>query len=183
MKYTVEFLDEFVEGSKKCFDKVFKDYVDPLYQFCFFRVSDSNDAEDLVEEIFTKILKNQYRFDSSKSSLKTWIFTIARNTVIDFLRTNPGYVSEINDNVSDESMNLLDETNSILNAASLRLALHELSSSERELIEMRFIEDLSYAEISKITGKSSGSIRVSVSRAIAKLKQIFMDLGIDSSNI
>ena len=61
--------------------------------------------------------------------------------------------------------------------------VHLRGGNEQQLIEMRFISDLSYTEISDITGKNSGALRVSMSRTLNKLKQVFTDMGISESNI
>lgn len=183
MKYSKEFIKDFKLGSTECFNTVFKDFVDPLYQYCYFRLSSADDAEDLVEEIFAKVLRNMNNFDDTKSSLKTWIYTIARNTLIDFLRSNSDASLQIDEDYQDDSMEIDNQANSALNAENLKSALTYLSESERELVEMRFISDLSYDEIAAITGKNAGALRVSLSRTLNKLKHIFKDMGISESNI
>jgi len=183
LKYKKDFIDAFKNGNVDSFNQVFKDFVDPLYQYCYFRLSSKEDAEDLVEEIFTKIYKNMSNFDDLKSSLKTWIYSIARNTLIDFLRTRKDQNLELSDIIEDDKCDINSEANIIMNAESLKLAFKYLSDFEQQLIEMRFISDLSYTEISDITGKNSGALRVSMSRTLNKLKQVFTDMGISESNI
>ena len=182
MKYSKDFIESFKSGSSECFNKVFKDFVDPLYQFCFFRLNSKEDAEDLVEEILTKVYKNMTNFDDSKSSIKTWIYSIARNSLIDFIRSKKDNF-ELSDSIEDESISIDGITETQLNAESLKQALLQLSDFERELVEMRFISEMSYDEISTLTGKNPGTLRVSLSRTLDKLKHIFADLGIVDSNI
>jgi len=183
LKYSKEFLEDFKSGSSKSFNVVFKDFVDPLFQYCYFRLSSKEDAEDLVEDIFTKIFKNMSNFDDSKASLKTWIYTIARNSLIDYVRTKEDHNLELTAEVEDDSLNIDDKTDLKINADTLKFALKNLSEFEKQLVEMRFISDMSYDEISAVTGKNSGALRVSLSRTLNKLKHIFIDMGIDESNI
>lgn len=182
MKYSKDFIESFKSGSSECFNKVFKDFVDPLYQFCYFRLDSKEDAEDLVEEILTKVYKNMTSFDDSKSSLKTWVYSIARNSLIDFIRSKKDNF-ELSDSIEDESINIDDITETQLNAESLKQALLKLSDFERQLVEMRFISEMSYDEIAVVTGKNSGALRVNLSRTLVKLKHIFADMGIAESNI
>ena len=181
MNYDSNFNKEFSSGASKAFNRVFMDYSDKVYQFCYFRVGNASCAEDLVEDIFSKVLENQTNFDESKASIKTWIFNIARNTVIDYLRSNK-VVSELTETHSDDSC-IASDANVQLNTELLYKALNQLSDSDRELIEMKYIQDLSYNEISEILNKSNGALRVSLNRSLNKLKHVFSDMGIDSSNI
>tara|TARA_Y100001970_G_C14255337_1_gene874918 strand:- start:4017 stop:4568 length:552 start_codon:yes stop_codon:yes gene_type:complete len=183
LKYTKDFIDTFKNGNVESFNQVFKDFIDPLYQFCYFRLNSKEDAEDLVEEIFTKIFKNMCNFDDSKSSIKTWIYSIARNSLIDFIRTKKDQNLELTDHIEDDQININLEANLAMNAQTLKLAFQKLNESERQLVEMRFISDMSYDEISQVMGKNSGALRVSMTRTLSKLKQIFKDMGISESNI
>ena len=80
-------------------------------------------------------------------------------------------------------MNIDGKTDLKINADTLKFALKNLSEFEKQLVELRFISDMSYDEISAVTGKNSGTLRVSLSRTLNKLKHIFKDMGIDESNI
>src|SRR3989344_5584327 len=72
-------------SDEKAFKTLIARYATPLYNFTA-RLANKNDASDIVQEIFIKVWKNIGRFDERKASFKTWIFTIARNTITDFLR-------------------------------------------------------------------------------------------------
>src|SRR3989338_692000 len=78
-------IQSYREGNVAEFNKLVKRYAGPLYNFTA-RLANKNDASDIVQEIFIKVWKNIGRFDERKASFKTWIFTIARNTITDFLR-------------------------------------------------------------------------------------------------
>ena len=72
-------------GDPEAFKELINRYTSPLYNFTA-RLTNRNDASDIVQEIFIKVWKNIEHFDPSKASFKTWIFTIAKNTTTDFLR-------------------------------------------------------------------------------------------------
>jgi len=72
-------------GDEEAFKVLIARYTTPLYNFTA-RLTNKNDASDLVQEIFIKAWKNIRRFNPLQASFKTWIFTIARNTITDFFR-------------------------------------------------------------------------------------------------
>src|SRR3990167_9964443 len=80
-----EIIALYKSGEKEAFKNLIDRYTIPLYNFTA-RLTNRIDTSDIVQEIFIKIWKNLNNFDREKASFKTWIFTIARNTVIDFSR-------------------------------------------------------------------------------------------------
>jgi RNA polymerase sigma-70 factor (ECF subfamily) len=75
----------FIDGDRGNFDLLLKKYLNPVYNFVFKMAGDKNLAEDIVQETFVKVWKNIKKFDQNQN-FKTWIFAIARNTTIDWLR-------------------------------------------------------------------------------------------------
>ena len=69
------------------FEKIYAEYFPKIYNFIFYRLLSREDTEDLVSEVFFKVAKNLDRFDEGKAKLKTWIYRIAQNTLIDFYRS------------------------------------------------------------------------------------------------
>ena len=99
------------------------------------------------------------------------------------MRTKKDQNIELTDHIEDDQININLQANLAMNAQTLNLAFQKLNESERQLVEMRFISDMSYDEISQVTGRNSGALRVSMTRTLSKLKQIFKDMGITESNI
>lgn len=171
-----------VKGSNDAFGVLYDYYIDGLYRFIFFKVKDERDVEDLVEITFLKVFEKKDSYNPRKSSFVTWLYNIARNTVIDFYRTNKAE-EELNENISDNDSDLLkDGVNKDLNSVVLKEALNEVSESYRELVIFRFIEELSYAEIAKILNKKEGAIRVMQYRALNELKDVLEKNGFKYEN-
>ena len=149
---------------------IFKKYNDRIYRYIFIRVNFNKQiAEDIAQEVFVKVLKNKQSFDPRKSSLKNWIFIIARNLVIDYYRKKKfenipdgaqEYVSNNEDNIEDKAAftEILDK-------------LSELTDEEKELIIFYYIEDFSIDEISELVGKKYTATKISIYRALDKLKE------------
>ena len=117
------------EGNKEIFKELVDKYTSPLFNFTA-RLTDKNNAPDIIQDVFIKIWKKLDSFDTSKSSFKTWIFTITKNTIIDFWRKNkiPGgekkifSFSDLEKNNNDYSfeMSIID-TEALPDAALIKL--------------------------------------------------------------
>lgn len=157
--------------DRKDFGAIYDAYVEKIYSFIYFKTQHRETAEDLTSKTFMKALDNLQSFDDGKGSFSTWLYSIARNNVIDFYRTKKNE-SDIND-IWD-----LSSTDDIERDAQARLKLEKiekylgkLKSEHREIIILRVWNELSYKEISEITGKSEASCKMMFSRCIKQLKE------------
>lgn len=138
------------------FEDILHEYSTPVYSFCMRLIGNEEDAKDLTQDIFVKIWKNLEKFDSSKS-LKTWIFTIARNTCYDWLRKKKNlFFSQLN---QEENVGRVEE------------ALKTLSVDQVEVVTLHYSEGLSFEEIGKLLRKSTNTIKSQNRRALEKMKK------------
>jgi len=182
-KELIDLAKRFVKGDKDAFSDIYDIYADKLYRFVYFKVK-ADDIEDIVELCFLKAWDKRKSYNPKKSSLNSWLYTIARNSVIDYYRVAK-QVEELNVNIKDEKKvsNPKKTTEDILNANLVRKAIEELPENYKDLVVLRFIDDLSYAELSEALAKTEATIRVMQFRAMKKLKAILKREGIDSNNI
>ncbi len=173
----VKYAVNFVNGYPEAFSALYDHFADNIYRYVYYKVK-SSESEDLTEIIFIKAWENRKKYDPAKSSFSSWLYTIARNTVIDHYRVYKS-VDELSIDLTDhdDAKNPKLNTESILNAEKIREAISKISESYQEILLLRFIEDLEYAEIAKIIGKSEGSIRVMQFRAMKELKQVLQKMG------
>ena len=167
---------KWMEGDCASFSLVYDYYIDKIFRFIYFKVP-SGEAEDLTEDVFVKVMEKKHTFNPTKSSFSTWIYTIARNTVIDFLRTQKVNL-ELSETIQDldtnkDIVNNLDKDFEILN---LKKALETLPKDKQDLVILRFIDELSYEEMAAILDKSEGSIRISMMRTLRDLRTILEKL-------
>jgi RNA polymerase sigma-70 factor (ECF subfamily) len=171
-------------GDESAFEKIFEHFFDTTFRFVSRKVN-PNEVEDITSEVWLKIVKSIKKYtNTSAGSFSAWVFRIARNTIIDYYRTKKEFLSLENEN---DGLALIDTIpadaslmpNTILNQkyehARIQKWIHTLPAKQKEVIELRFIEDLSHQEISQILGKSPGNIRVIQSRAIKTLKDSITD--------
>lgn len=150
-------------------ERIYADYRNKVMGYIRARVQRWADAEDLCSDVFEKVQRKLGDFDSSKASVSTWIFTITRNTVIDyFRRSKPS--EELDENISDDTE--LDE--GILNNESLHelaAALKSLPEELRDLIVLRYYDGKPLTEIAEIMGLSYGAVKLRHQSALSRLRK------------
>ena len=143
-------------------------YVQRLYHYFYHRTNNVHDAEDLTAQTFLTALEAlpHYRRDGYFAA---WLFTIARNKVVDYYRRTPNVPL-------DESMappfqsDLAGEAETSQQRGILLRAIRSLKEDEQELIRLRYVAELSFAEIAKALHKSEGATKKMLYRLLARLK-------------
>ena len=150
-------------------DQIYTEYSGKVMGYIRARVRSSADAEDLHSEVFEKILKKIEGFDPSKASLNTWIFTVTRNTVIDYFRRNKP-TEELDENLSDNVE--LDE--GLLNSETLgelAAALRKLPQQLMDIIVLRYYDGKPLTEIAEMMNLSYGAVKLRHQNAVLMLRQ------------
>ena len=158
-------------------------YTSPLYNFAA-RLTNRNDARDIVQEVFIKTWKNIGRFNSQKASFKTWIFTITKNTITDFLRKKRNLLFSDMETNKDENINsfaenieaedlLPDEAlQKLEDSRFLNKTLEKLSKDYQEVLILHYQEEMTFEEIGKILDKPLNTIKSQHRRALLELRKI-----------
>lgn len=155
------------------FNSLVRDYSERLYWHVRGIVGSHEDADDLVQDIFTKVWKALPGFRGDSSAF-TWIWRIATNTSLNFLRKKKlRETFSLSDGGIDESRLGSESRYLSPDAAQRRLgaALGRLPSKQRSVFCMRYFENLEYEEISRITGTSVGALKASCHFAQEKIKK------------
>lgn len=141
-----------------------------IFNYLFYRVNFNRDtAEDLTSEVFLKAFEAFERYDRSRS-FTTWIFSIAHNHLINFLigKKDVLPLDEAREIAKEVHIGELVDQQTIV--AKLLTLISKLPAAQRELVIMKYVNDLSNKEIAQITGKEEGAIRTAISRIIGKLR-------------
>jgi len=157
------------KGDKEKFGILYDRYIKKIYDFVYFKTSHKETAEDLVSIIFSKALEKISTFDS-KDKFSSWIYRIARNTVIDYYRTKKQDV-----NIEDawdvtEDSDIEQDLDNKEKLAEVKKYLNKLKSEQRDIIIMRVWQEMSYTEIAEIVGKSEASCKMVFSRVMKELR-------------
>ncbi len=145
-----------------------------VYYHVFYRVPDPADAEDITQEVFVKAWRAIGRYKITGAPFVTWLIAIARNLITDHFRARKKLVplDEAMAMAQDDNLQPENITERYLDSGEVRNAVARLKGAKRKVIQLRFIEGASYADIARALNKSEGAIRVIQFRALHDLKQI-----------
>ena len=135
------------------------------------RVQRRADAEDLCADVFEKAFRKRDAFDESKASISTWIFTITRNTVIDyFRRTKPS--EELDEAIPDDEMVVEKDLLKTETLSELASALRKLPQQLMDIIVLRYYDGKPLTEIAQMMNLSYGAVKLRHQNALIMLKKI-----------
>jgi len=176
----------YLAGNEKCLEVLIQNNLKPLYSFVCRYIGDSQAAQDVVQETFVKAWKNLKKFDTQKN-FKTWLFAIAKNTSVDFLRKKKAipfsqFFNKEDDHIKDAAVAeqiLVDPAplpNEILEradlASTLNAAMEKLSAKYRMVLFLRYNDHFSFREIAETLGEPLNTIKSRHRRAIGLLKSL-----------
>jgi RNA polymerase sigma factor (sigma-70 family) len=174
------------KGNEKAYASLMNRYRDSIYFMLLKMVNNASDAEDLTIEAFGKAFYNLDSF-TPDFAFSTWLFKIATNNCIDFIRkkrTSPAPVEQLADDLDDPTVNiqsdLPDPEEVLINdqkMAVLRDVVNQLKPRYRRLIELRFYKEYSYEEIARELSMPIGTVKAQLYRAKSLLFNIFTKTG------
>lgn len=155
------------------FNLLVREYQERIYWHVRKMVVDHDDADDLVQEIFVKVWKNLKSFRED-AKLFTWIYRIATNECLTFLKKKKKrFFVPIND-VQGELSEMLDKEPGISGdevQMKLQKALLRLPDKQRMVFNMKYFDDLKFKEIAEITNTSEGALKASYHHAVKKIEE------------
>ena len=154
---------------------LFQRYWRPLFGF-FYRMSgDRGFAEDLVQDVFVRVLKYRHTYQDD-GAFESWLFRIARNTFYDAAKKRPA-LEDIDDVDVAQAPSQGQHLEHDDNVARLKEALRRLPADKREVIVLARYRGLTHEQLGALMGVDVGTMRVRLHRALRQLGDIFHDLG------
>jgi RNA polymerase sigma-70 factor, ECF subfamily len=158
---------------------LYRTYGPELYGFAAHALGDRGLAEEVVQEVFTRIWRHADSFDPDKASFRTWLYGIARNAIID-TRRRQSVRPQLSARETGEEQASFDEP---LDAALLRwqlqAALERLTPEHRQVIRLAHFQGLTLREISERTGIPLGTIKSRTSYALRGLRLALEEMGVE----
>ncbi|MBG9558548.1 RNA polymerase sigma factor SigX [Cytobacillus firmus] len=158
------------------FDELYKKYHQDVFQFLFYMVKNKELAEDLVQEVYIRVLKSYERFEG-KSSEKTWLFSIARNVAIDSFCKQKGWKQKIIEKFDWSTQQVKDELPLPEEIAVQREEIQMIyrcldlcTIDQRLVIIMRYIHELTITETADSLGWTESKVKTTQHRALKVLK-------------
>lgn len=166
--------------DKEAFLAAYDLYTDQIFRFIFFKIGNKEEAQDLTSATFLKcwgyVQEGKLKSSDDYKSLKSFLYKIARNLTIDYYRQSKPYSSleEAEETVVDFS-SVASDMDHALELEFITSKLKELKSEYRNILVLKYINELSIKEIADILDKTSGNVRVTLYRALEALKNLTRD--------
>lgn len=157
-------------GDKDAFGRIYSEYYLRIFRYCQFNLRDKALAQDLVQETFLRAWKSIGKYsDKNGGTMQAFLFKIARNLIIDQSRKKKTAKLEEWENLPEEA-DLEGKIDAKEDTKRIWAALDELHEVEKQIIILRYFEDLPFEDVSKILKIKEGALRVRVHRILEKLK-------------
>jgi len=177
-------VEYFLEGEKRALEILVFRYFKMIYNFCYRNVGDINVAEDITQETFVKVWKNLNKFDKNKK-FKTWLFQIAKNTCIDYLRKKKSIPFSKFEN-EDGDNNFVDNFEDISPlpdeifkkkdlAVFLEKTVSKLPDANKMVIILYYKNDFNFREIAEILNEPIDTIKSRYRRGLISLRKLIGD--------
>lgn len=172
----VELIALAAKGDDHAFEHLFMRYNEAIRHLFEQRLGDKDLANDLMQETFIKVYLHLADY-SENYTFGQWIYTIARNTLVDHLRRRPDDVSIDSKFIAPIATTPSPEESVIINqrTAHFEASLNEIPEDYRKIIEMRFLEEYSYEEIAEKLGRPLNTIKTQIRRAKAAVCKMILD--------
>jgi RNA polymerase sigma-70 factor, ECF subfamily len=181
----VELVSTAISGREDSFEELVRRYQRPIVSYVYRMLGNYDAALDVTQEVFIKVYNSLARY-SCEYKFSTWLYKIAHNASIDYLRRNSHYFQSLEQENADGSFELQIESkrdtpeqeqeNKELRS-EIEIVVNCLPVVYRELILLRHSQDLSYDEISEITNLPLGTVKNRLFRARDLMRQVFVERG------
>ena len=162
-------------GDRSAFGLIYDQFSLRLYKFIYLRVGHKEVAEDILSDTFVKAWTKIKQIHEYKA-LSSWIFQIAKNSIIDYYRIRKSTIAiEEVEGILEDAVDAVNEVDLDFDHKRILSSLALLPKDQQQVIRYKFFEDLTNAEIALIMNKTEGSVRVIQHRAIIRLQELLRE--------
>ncbi len=169
------------EGDIDKLNLLYKRYSRRFFGFFYGMTKDGATSEDLVQNVFMRILKYKHTYSES-GDFEVWAFQLARNVHHDHYRKNKRYAYQETMDSWEEELKVAENKESEMEKSDelkyLKQALDKLSDDKRELIELVRFQKIKYAKVAEMLGISESAIKVRVHRILKELRESYLKLDV-----
>jgi len=176
-----EEIENIVESAKKgkeeAFESLYKVYSDNIYRYLYYLLGNQDTAYDLTSQTFLKAYENLKSYRFKGYSFSAWLYKIAHNLAIDHFRKQQKEASGFSEGSLRSAWAKAGETNFeelVINRVTLEDALKNLTLGQRQVIILKFIEQMNNSQVAEILGKTTGAVKAIERRALSELKNILI---------
>ena len=170
MQLDTLFIEKLYKKDEEAIEIFLNEFKTPLYNYIYRIVYNRHDAEDILQDTFLKIFKNIKRIDFLQN-YKSFIYKVARNSAFDFLEKRKK-VYELHEKTADTEDILYERMEA---KDRIEKALQGIDEEEREIISLKYIQNLKISEISEILKIPENTIKVRIFRTIRKMRKYMQE--------
>ena len=175
-----QLVQKYLSGDEESLKLLIRNYLKPVFSFVYHFFNNHAEAEDIAQDVFVKMWKNLKKFDQQKK-FKTWLFAIAKNTALDYLKKKKFLL--FSEFINADGENILEETLTDINplpdeifeqadsAQTLEKIFDKLPTHYRVVLDLYYQKSFNLREIAEILGKQKNTIKSWHQRALIKLKE------------
>ena len=161
------------ETSEATLSSLYEEYYDKIARYAYLRIGDRAEAEDLAGEVFLRALKSLKSYEERGIPMQGWLFRIAHNLVVDYLRKRQKHKTiPIDDVQIDSGINPAMAVEKKMELERVINAMEQLTQQQREVLGLRFFSGLTSGEAARVLNKSDGAVRELQHAAMEKLRQL-----------
>lgn len=159
-------------GDKDAFGELYKEYYERIYRYCKVNIYAEDLVQDICQETFIRAWKALPTFKQTpEGTFQAFIFRIARNLIIDLSRRKKEFTLEHYAEIEDEE-DFTEQIDKKDELKKVKSALSKLEDEDRQIIILRYFEEMSHKECAKIIGTKEGALRVRTMRILKKMKEL-----------
>jgi RNA polymerase sigma-70 factor (ECF subfamily) len=152
------------------FSGLYEYYVQPVYRYLYSRVGSAHEAEDLTSQTFIAAYEALPRY-RERGHFSSWLFRIAQSKLMDYFRAGKIRLDDVENIQSlSDGADALEDLIEDEELRRIRFLVQHLDEGEQDLLRLRFVAGLTFAEMAEILGKREDGVRKSVNRLLARLK-------------
>ncbi|MDX1990970.1 MAG: sigma-70 family RNA polymerase sigma factor [bacterium] len=158
------------QGDEAAIGSLYERCAPLIYRYIYYRVSTTEDAEDLTAEVFKRMLEGLPRYRHTGAPFEAWLYRIAAARVVDFRRRQKRRpVIQLAETLEDSKPKPEEQVVQRLEVEELRRALRQLNDEQQTILLLRFVERKSHQEVADILGKSMTAVKSAQHRALVLL--------------
>lgn len=162
------------KGNLEKFGEIFDAFHEKIYRFVFFRTHHKQTAEDITSVVFTKALEKIHSFNPQKGNFSSWLYQIARNSIIDHYRSRKE-TQNLEDAFDISTPSSLEkDTDTALKLEEVKKYMQGLAPEQRNILIMRVWDGLSHKEIAAVLNITESASKMAFSRVMSKLNKDLM---------
>lgn len=156
-------IERAIQGEGAAFANIYERFVSKIYNYIYYRVGNTNDAEDLTAKVFLRAYTHVGKYNQRGLPFSAWLYRIAHNLVANWYRDNsrrkdisldqPLQLKDDRTNLPEHELILIEERERLLDV------IHKLPINRQELLILKFVDGLSNAEIGEVLGRTEGAVK------------------------